>query len=228
MRAMLVLVGPNGVGKTNILHAIQWVALAAVGREPPAREPNTASVVLQFRLNRDFRKLIGPKQLQLVEMHDLVGFDAVDRHSTDLGDLHEMYYGPAFIPVVARGRRERDWFSFGDLSFGTRRLLRLMLSLVADKATVMLIEHPEDGIHRGLVQKVFAVLRSYRQRTQVIVATHSTSVLNRFEPDEVRLVTMRDEQTRVRGLKSEELDAAKRYIEEEGTLSDYLELTADG
>jgi predicted ATPase len=92
----------------------------------------------------------------------------------------------------------------------------------------MLLEHPEEGIHRGLLRKLVDLLRDYSDQTQLIVTSHSPVVFNTLDPESVRLVTMENEGlTKVRALSPDELGVADRYLEEEGSLSDFLETVED-
>jgi len=91
----------------------------------------------------------------------------------------------------------------------------------------MLIEHPEDTIHPGLVRKLVDTLRSYSESSQIIFTTHSPEVLDVLRPEEVLLVSAANGQTSVRGLNGEEVLAAKRFLKDEGSLSEYIHLSDD-
>ncbi len=112
---------------------------------------------------------------------------------------------------------------FPDLSLGTRRTLRLVVSLVLEGSALMLVEHPEDGIHRGLVRKLVNLLRTNADPAQIILSSHSTTVMNGLEAPNVRLVSILRGTTQVRALTSKEISLAARFIEEDGTLGDFLE-----
>ncbi len=113
-------------------------------------------------------------------------------------------------------------FEYNGLSFGTRRLLRLAVSLVFDASSVMLIEQPEDGVHAGLTQKLVSMFRSYTDSSQIFLATHSTFILNDFRPEELRLVAMQNGVTTVRSLDAREQRVAHDYLLETGSLSDFV------
>ena len=112
---------------------------------------------------------------------------------------------------------------FNALSAGTQRIVRLIVSLIFDQSSVMLIEHPEDSIHRGLLRKVIDVLQGYSDQHQMILSSHSAVVFDTLDPMAVRLVTMENDATKVRKLTPDELRAAKLFMEEEGSLSDFIE-----
>lgn len=116
-----------------------------------------------------------------------------------------------------------EYFGFENLSAGTQRVIRILVSLIFDQSAVMLLEHPEDGIHRGLLRKLIDVLQKYANQSQLIVSSHSSVVFDTLDPGTVRLVTMGEGNTKVRSLTPEELGVAGRFLEEDGSLSDFLE-----
>jgi predicted ATPase len=128
---------------------------------------------------------------------------------------------PRFIPSDGMGGAGRA-FGYSDLSTGTRRVIRMLVSLLFDKSSVMLIEQPEDSIHSGLLRKLIDLFRSYSDQTQVIFSTHSSAVVDMLKPDEVLLVTAEAGATKVRPLSQPEIELARKFMNDEGSLSDYL------
>ena len=118
-------------------------------------------------------------------------------------------------------------FGFDGLSLGTRRALYLLTAVLFDNSTVMLIEHPEDGVHRGLLRKLVDLLRVYADPCQFILTSHSPVVFDALSPAQTRLVSMTGGKTSVRGLSPMERDAASHYLQEEGAMSDFLETVQD-
>jgi predicted ATPase len=114
-------------------------------------------------------------------------------------------------------------FQFSDLSVGTRRVIRVVTSLLFDKRSLMLIEQPEDSIHPGLLRKLIDMMRSYSDGSQIIFTTHSSEVLDILRPEEVLMTTARDGKTSVRPLSPDEVARARRFLSDEGSLSDFLE-----
>lgn len=160
--------------------------------------------------------LLGPNGLGLVDqitMRDLGSPKATDRK----GETNKWYW-LGFQPGL-----QSNWFSLNDLSAGTQRIIRLIVSLIFDQSAVMLVEHPEDSIHRGLLRKLLGVLQTYSDQSQLIVSSHSSAVFDTLDPKAIRLVTMEEGATKVRALTSEELHAAGRFMEEEGSLSDFID-----
>ena len=114
-------------------------------------------------------------------------------------------------------------FSYGDLSLGTRRVIRILVSMIFDGSSVLLMEQPEDAIHSGLMKKLTDLLKTNSNPLQFVLASHSADVFNRLEPGEIRLVSMTNGKTVLRALTPKEMEAAKRFMEKEGALSDFLE-----
>ncbi len=113
------------------------------------------------------------------------------------------------------------------LSYGTRRILRILTAMLHDNCSLLMFEQPEDGIHIALLEKLIATLKSYDDTYQFMFATHSPTVLNCLAPQDIRLVTMEDGQTHVRTLNDNEIQAAQHYLKEEGTLADFLEIVQE-
>ena len=114
-------------------------------------------------------------------------------------------------------------FGFDDLSYGTKRLLTIVTSIIFDRSTVLLIEQPEDGIHIGLLNKLTPMLRAYSENMQFVLASHSRDVLDRFHPSELRLVSLNAGKSSARALTEAQIVMAERFIAEEGPLSDFIE-----
>ncbi|MCD4727453.1 MAG: AAA family ATPase [Pirellulales bacterium] len=161
-------------------------------------------------LSQEIRDLLGSTGLGLVNN---IRLDSFKSHN----DPHKLYYSIEFQPS------EQADFLFFSLSAGTQRIIRLIVSLLFDQSSVLLIEHHEDSIHRGLLRKVIDVLQGYSDQHQLILSSHSSVVFDTLDPKAVRLVTMENDVTKVRPLTPEELRAAKLFMEEEGSLSDFIE-----
>lgn len=164
--------------------------------------------------------LVGPNGLGL--LNQITIFEhSLPSPNDDKPPTNEKFYFLFFIPLAFE--KSKRSVPFSDLSFGTRRLISMMVFLLGDKTSLFLVEQPEDGIHTGLLSKVIPTLRSYSDRGQFIFATHASHVLNRLHLDEIRLVEMVSEKTEVRALSAVELAAAKSYLQEDGSLFDFID-----
>lgn len=73
-----------------------------------------------------------------------------------------------------------------DASFGTVRLLTLLVALhEPNPPPFTAIEEVDHGLHPYALDVVVDALRSASERTQLLVATHSPTFVNRLEPDEL-------------------------------------------
>jgi predicted ATPase len=164
----------------------------------------------------ELREILGANGLAVVNDIFVHVFDvpkSADQRA-DIARLHVLNFQPG---------QQSQSFPFSSLSEGSRRVISLLVSLIFDQSSVMLVEHPEDSIHRGLLIKLLDVLRAYSDQSQLILSSHSSVVFNTLDPRAIRLVTMEDGTTKVRPLTGEELLAAGRFMEEDGSLSDFIE-----
>jgi len=161
------------------------------------------------------------------ELHDLLGPDGlglVSRIIVDrvdgMTDREPRPYIVGFAPEPGLAG-SGDAFVLSSLSDGTRRLIGLVVNLAHDPGRLLLIEHPEDMIHRDLLYKVIDLLRSRTPETQVIFTTHSGALIDLLRPEELCLVTAEQGTTKARSLSDEERAAAVRFLDRHGTLSEF-------
>jgi hypothetical protein len=169
---------------------------------------------------QSLRSMLGPDGLQLIDGIDHRPFNVPRRSDGGNVGAVETLHWLSFRPS---GTRLDFNCSYGQLSLGTRRVLRILTYLLFDRSSVMLIEQPEDGLHQGLTKKLIAALKVNADPSQLVISSHSSALLNSLRPDEVRLVVMKDGVTSVRPLTVKELEAAVNFMNREGSLSDFLE-----
>lgn len=139
---------------------------------------NWASIVREVargRLGRELRAALGR-----------VTGDVDDLKVGQLGDN----LGVQFRHVIDRDGTERHtWFDAGRESDGTLRVAGLLTALLQDPpSTLIAIEEPELTIHPGALPLVLGFIRMATDWSQVLVTTHSPELLDRVEPDEIRVV----------------------------------------
>ncbi len=173
----------------------------------------------------EFESLIGSNGIGLLKRIHYAHYDfnrpMTDGKSAATDDEGRLHY-IAFTPDKASDNRTNH-FGFDGLSLGTRRIIRILASLVFDQSSAMLIEHPEDGIHPGLTKKLMGLLRDYANPLQLFISSHSLTVFNTLSLEDVRFVTMVNGETKARGLTDKEVEAARKYISEEGDLADVIQ-----
>ena len=88
------------------------------------------------------------------------------------------------------------YFNATSLSDGTLRFICLAtLLLQPDLPTVLLLDEPELGLHPAAVALLADLLTAASERTQVLVATQSVTLINQLTPDQVWTVNREDDQS---------------------------------
>jgi energy-coupling factor transporter ATP-binding protein EcfA2 len=137
-------------------------------------------------------------------------------------DLSIVEFGEPGKPV-SQARVYVDGTDIGLASDGTFRALRLLFELVgAPEGAVLLIDQPEDSLHPGLLSRVMAEVEAYRLGKTVIVATHSSVVVDRTAPGALRLVEAGPEGLTVIELTDEQKTWVGDYLEDGGTASELV------
>jgi predicted ATPase len=99
-------------------------------------------------------------------------------------------------------------FNAHALSDGTLRFMCLAtLLLQPDLPSVVLLDEPELGLHPAAITLLAALLESAAERTQVLVATQSVTLVNQYTPDRVWVVEREDGASVFRHLAQEDLTA---------------------
>jgi predicted ATPase len=116
-------------------------------------------------------------------------------------DVEELI-SPITPQGTAAGIRER-WFdksvSGGQLSDGLAGFLAHLVVLYGpDSPTLVSFEEPENYVNPRLLERLVAMLRSASQQSQVLITTHSTSLLNRLDLSEILVVEREKGETNVR------------------------------
>ena len=168
--------------------------------------------------------ILGPDGLDIIEHIDIVPIDQTGPLGTpkDGAALNIKLFIPRLKPAAHMGGAG-GYFSFSELSIGTRRVVRIIASMLFDKRSLMLMEQPEDSIHPGLLRKLIDQLRTYSYDTQMLFTTHSLEVLDILHPEEVLLATATGGSTKLRNLSQDQIARAKVFLQNEGSLSDFLE-----
>ncbi len=126
------------------------------------------------------------------------------------------------VPTVYIGESQ---LSFAQLSEGTFRTLAILFYVVTDRSQLLLIEEPEVCVHQGLLTSVVDIIREFSVEKQIIFSTHSETVLDKLEPEQVRLVSKLKAGTHVntisKRMSERQFGALKVYLETEGSLGGY-------
>jgi predicted ATPase len=96
-----------------------------------------------------------------------------------------------------------DYFDANHLSDGTLRFICLTtLLLQPNPPETIIIDEPELGLHPLAIDKLAALIQSAASKTQIIVSTQSTNLLNNFEADNIIVVERNDNQSTFKQLNS--------------------------
>ena len=100
------------------------------------------------------------------------------------------------------------YFNAHALSDGTLRFICLAtLLLQPTMPAVILLDEPELGLHPAAISLLAALLESAAQRTQVLVATQSVTLINQFTPEFVWVVERENRESVFKHLESADMSA---------------------
>ncbi|ODU02633.1 MAG: hypothetical protein ABS79_00050 [Planctomycetes bacterium SCN 63-9] len=119
--------------------------------------------------------------------------------------------------ILLRWRRVGSDYIFGphQLSDGSLRamvLITLLHQSKKDLPGILLLDEPEIGLHPHGIEMSAGLIRSASLKTQVLVATQSSSLLDHFASEEILVVDCLDGESKFSRLSSNDLeDWLKRY-----------------
>jgi len=102
---------------------------------------------------------------------------------------------PPGVLVRVREKNMRRAMELWDLSDGMLRFLCLAAALLNPvPPPFMAFDEPEAGLHPKLLPIVADMIKTASEKTQVLITTHSPDLLNRFEIDNIAVMTREDGQ----------------------------------
>ena len=123
--------------------------------------------------------------------------------------------GSYLVPNFKFKLQGSDTVSFDpvQLSDGTLRVFGILLALYQVPAPkLLIIEEPEQTVHPGVLGVLAEAFAEASETTQIIVTTHSPHLIDYFQPEQVRVVSLEDGATRVSELKKSQVEAVKRRL----------------
>lgn len=130
------------------------------------------------------------------------GFHAFDiQHDVERQDLVQLNWRHVDNPDYLMGPHH--------LSDGSRRLIALSTLLLQPEwllPSIILIDEPELGLHPTAIDALGGMLKMASMHTQIVVATHSTGLLDAVEPEDVIVFETKNGCTQSKRLSSEELN----------------------
>ncbi len=100
-------------------------------------------------------------------------------------------------------------------SEGFRRVFAHLLAVYQQpERQVLVFEEPEKGIHPGALSLLADTFRAVTEsgRVQILLITHSPALLAHFSVDEIRVVEMKDGETRVGPVSSEQRESLEEHL----------------
>lgn len=112
------------------------------------------------------------------------------------------------------------------LSEGTFKTLGIIFYLITDRSRLLLLEEPEVCIHHGLLSSIIELVKSFSQKKQIIISTHSDFVLDALAPENVFLVKNDPKkgtlaQLVTNAMSAKEYKALKEYLSTSGNLGEF-------
>lgn len=167
---------------------------------------------------QEIKDLLGPNGLDVIEQIETFDIKVTPQSSKPEDRLLGILIRP-----IGWSAEEGPGVGLSALSMGTRRILQFITHLVLDRTSVALIEQPEDAIHPALLRKLMGVIFRYASERQFIMTSHSPEVFNLLNVNQVRIVGLENGKTFAKPLTSKEQQHAIDYMNDCGTLADFLE-----
>lgn len=123
--------------------------------------------------------------------------------------------GSYLVPNFKFALRGSDKVTFDpvQLSDGTLRVFGILLALYqVPPPKLLVIEEPEQTLHPGVLAVLAEAFAEASELTQIVITTHSPHLINYFEPEQVRVVTLDKGLTRVADLKKTQVEAVKQQL----------------
>ncbi|WPY94621.1 ABC transporter ATP-binding protein [Limimaricola variabilis] len=150
------LVGANGAGKTTLMRCISGVQPIKAGAirfegEDIARRPDHARAGLGIAHSPEGRQIFG--DLSVSENLALGGYHRRDALGPDMEEVYRLF------PIL----RDKSALPAGGLSGGQQQMLAIGRAIMG-RPRLLLLDEPSMGLAPVLVDQVFAVVKSLRDR----------------------------------------------------------------
>lgn len=122
---------------------------------------------------------------------------------------------------------DNKWFTFDELSDGTKRLFYIISEIFISEINVyysevnllniIFIEEPELGIHPHQLYQLMRFLKEKSRNNQIIITTHSPlslDILEKNELDSIIIASKSNGQTKLKKLSKAKLEKAKLYMDD--------------
>jgi predicted ATPase len=122
------------------------------------------------------------------------------------------YLVPQFLVKDSQNSKEHA-FDPLQLSDGTLRIFGMLMALYQrPSSSVLALEEPEQTVNPAILAMLSDAFKEVSERTQLFLTTHSPHLVDFFEPEQIRVVTMTNGQTEVLPIKSSQVAAVKEQL----------------
>jgi len=107
-----------------------------------------------------------------------------------------------------------EYFNASHLSDGTLRMLCLLTLLLQPDEflpSTILIDEPELGLHPAAIELFSELIKITSKKTQIVMSTQSATLISHFDPEDIIVVDVEDNQSVFRRLDKKELE---QWLEE--------------
>jgi predicted ATPase len=99
------------------------------------------------------------------------------------------------------------------ISDGTLRIFGILLALYQNPPpSFIALEEPEQTVHPAILAMLSDAFREVSERTQLLITSHSPYLVDFFKPEEIRIVSMRDGETRISPIKPSQVESVKENL----------------
>jgi predicted ATPase len=116
----------------------------------------------------------------------------------------------------------RPW-TVGEVSDGTIQSLGMLSGIYDPRSTFIVIEEPENSVHPWIVRNLADSCRAVSRRKQVLLTTHSMSLVDVLDPSEIWLASRVGGETRIEHISATNPEFSDLWREGVVSISQYLE-----
>lgn len=114
---------------------------------------------------------------------------------------------------VRESNGDAHYFDPSQISDGTLRVLGILLALYhTPHPSLMVIEEPEQTVNPALLALLADAFREASERTQLLITSHSPYLVDLFNPDNIRVITMSNGETSVSPIRKSQREAVKEHL----------------
>ena len=147
--------------------------------------------------------------------------DSIKLILPNLKDISIQLVGGFLTPVfrvIEQDGNQHD-FNVSQISDGTLRMLGLLTAVYhPNRPQALALEEPEQTVNPGVLIVLADAIKSVAGRSQCIITTHSPSLIDYFDVDEIFPVGITSQGTSVQRLQGAQLEAVRRGLFSAGEL----------